>query len=387
MPDRRPRLLLILLLALGGVYLFRNGFAVWPWLSREGDFVHLYRAGAALLAGSSPYASRNLDYPPLMAVLLAPFAALPFDAARIAWFLACHACLLGAAALVIRALGGGRSALLSVAALWALAGTVPENLALGQLNPVLLLLIALAWTGSSTAPGWAAGLKIWPGLLLLDDAARGRYRAFGKGLAVAAACVVVPLLLFAAFLPPPHLPAATSYWAGTPATLCVSLPALALRLADRPDPQGPPPLDWQRGNVPEALRLAPARRALSIGVSLATLALGLLALWRRRGGDRPATLAALTVLATLAAPISWYHYQLFQLPGLALLAARRPAWPSRAGVALLAAGLTRSEVRDLLLAGGTAGAALRYGAALVLLQAALFAWLVREAATAPAPSS
>lgn len=63
-------------------------------------------------------------------------------------------------------------------------------------------------------------------------------------------------------------------------------------------------------------------------------------------------LAAAVSLALAASPISWYHYQLLQLPGLALLACR---WTARAttwrqvlfgllALAALADGLTRTDL-------------------------------------------
>jgi hypothetical protein len=56
-------------------------------------------------------------------------------------------------------------------------------------------------------------------------------------------------------------------------------------------------------------------------------------------------MAAAVSLALLASPISWYHYQLLQLPGLALLARRWASRPVRLlGLAALAAGLTWTQV-------------------------------------------
>ncbi len=65
-----------------------------------------------------------------------------------------------------------------------------------------------------------------------------------------------------------------------------------------------------------------------------------------------AAMAAATSLALVASPISWYHYQLLQLPGIALLARRwaarpasRPWWLLRLlGLAALAFGLTWTQV-------------------------------------------
>lgn len=389
MPSRHGAWLLLAVFL--GIYGWRNGLVVWPWLFQTGgDFGNYWRAAGEILEGRSPFTS-TFDYPPLIAFLLLPLGALTLDAARVAWFLISHACVLGAAAVLWRPLGGDVRALAVLGAVWACGGTLQENLALGQVNPLLLLLLALAIRWELDRPGRAAaalglgaGLKLWPGLLFLQHLARGRFRALAVDVIATALCVGVPLLLIVTFLPPPHLPQGTGYWMGTPAPLNVSLPALALRLT-YPIDDGDLPHDWKTGNT-VALHLDPHRRRLSVAVSLTALALGLGALalvrWGRRrpDGERWA-LAALTALAVLVAPISWYHYQLFQFPGLSLLGIaylHRRAWLPMAGLVALAAGLTRREVRDLLAGDGGGERLLAMGAVIVLLNTILFMLLLRE---------
>ncbi len=103
-----------------------------------------------------------------------PLASLPVDTARVVWFAASQAALLGSFWLMLRVLGGGTAALAAVAAVWIVGGTVQENLVLGQVNPFLLLAIALAlWLlparprTAAAVIGVAAALKVWPALLLL----------------------------------------------------------------------------------------------------------------------------------------------------------------------------------------------------------------------------
>lgn len=385
----------LLLTAALGVYLYRNGAAVWPYLERTpGDFGNYFRAASELLGGRSPFLP-HFDYPPLLAFLLTPFATLGLYGARVAWFFASHACLLGAALLFVRPAGNDRAAWIAVAAVWALSGTVAENLALGQIQPFLLLLLAAASrfdgehpSRAAAALGLATALKLWPGLLLVRFLAGWSLRPLSVGIAVAALGIFVPLAALRLLWPPPHLPTRGGYWLGTPASLNFSLPALALRASD-PErvTDAPPPLSWQQGNNPEIFALAPERRRLSAAVSVATLAVGLLAIGlaaRRglaRGGEEngPWILAALTALATLASPISWYHYQIFQLPGLALLAAafvRRRSWMALAALVALAMGLTRQEVRHFFLGAGTAGEILTAGAVVVGCNVLLVGWLV-----------
>jgi alpha-1,2-mannosyltransferase len=387
------------------VYLYRTVFIVWPFLFQTpGDFGYYRQAAAAILDGATPFA-HSFDYPPLFPLLVTPLARLPLGTARIAWYLLSQGCLIGAAACLVKPLGGDPAALAAVAAVWAAGGTLPENLVLGQVNPLMLLLVALAWRWDAERPGraagaigLAAGIKVWPGLLLAAYLGRERRRALGIGLAVAAAAVVLPWLLLTALTAPPHLPASGEYWMGTPAPLNLSLPAAALRGTYPPRKMGEDPLpgDWLAGNNPAELHLTPWRRRLSVWVALLALAAGLFALALRGGWDRAEprdrlfVLAALTALATFASPISWYHYQLFALPGLALLAAtalRRRALLPLAGAAILLAGLTHTELIRRLAGGPEERAILLVGIAVPLLAAALFAALVAGIGRARIPEA
>lgn len=351
--------------------------------STAGDFGNYYQAGAALLAGESPFGVAKFNYPPLLAFLVAPLALLPLATARWVWFLISQLCLLGAAWLTWRWLveerrtseaaepsqdrGKAKGAAGVVLAVWSLAGTLPENLVLGQINPVLLLLLAgalRAWHSRShhgparagLLVGVAAALKLWPGALALGFVwappklgARRRVRALSVFLATSGALLLGPWLLLQLTLPPPHLPTAAGYWRGTPAPLNVGLPAVALRLADAPEDRGALPQSWVLGHDVEALRLSAAEGAISVAVAVAVLLVGLLAIWRLGGrSGTPSSLppAALLSLCLLASPLSWYHYQLLHLPVLAWLAhrwwrRRRPL--ALVGLALLGTGLTRGQ--------------------------------------------
>jgi hypothetical protein len=139
-----------------------------------------------------------------------------------------------------------------------------------------------------------------------------------------------------------------------------------------------------------------AGAALSLAVAGATLlgGLALLLAGRRRDPSAEASqwaIAAALSLAILASPISWYHYQLLQIPGVTLLLASAAGSRARtvarwvAALSLLAAmtsahrwgfgayaarwGWTGERPVTLLLA-TTAGP---------LLGAALSAWLIAEA--------
>lgn len=344
-----------------------------------GDFGNYHAAARAIAAGRSPYTVHNFDYPPLLALVALPLAPLSPEDARWIWLGLSQLALLAAAVLTWRAAGGGGRAAVFVALLWCLGGTLQENLVLGQIHPLMLTLLAGALVlagrrsprdASRTGAliGVAAALKLWPGVLLGQLVLRRRIRPSVVGAATALLLVAGPLLLFAVVLPPPALPASAGYWMGTPAPLNVSLPANVLRLVDWPDAgsadarpgKSRMPHSWRHGDNPKALRLPAGRARLSVLTSLLSLAGGawlLARALRRAPPDDPRTdrlgLAALTALALLASPISWYHYQLFQLPGLALLGteiAQSPEngdpWrraPALGAWALLVVVLTRTQ--------------------------------------------
>src|SRR4051794_18467944 len=200
-----------LIAGLIGVFLYRSLWLPLSVLNRyEADFHHYYNAAAQVLAGLSPYSARGFDYPPLTPLIVVPVAWLPYPQARVVWLLVNWLCLTAAGGLLVRILGGDRGALLTVAALWALSGTVAENLVLGQVNPLLLFLLVLAWWGISrnrgsvaaVAIGLATALKLWPGVLLLALAPHWRRVAGG----LAAGLGFFPLSPPPPLLPPPPPP-------------------------------------------------------------------------------------------------------------------------------------------------------------------------------------
>ena len=321
-------------------------------------------------------------------MLLAPFALLPLDEARIAWLLLSMAAVLAAMLATWRLAGGDVTAACAVGGVLALDGTALPNLAVGQTNPFLLLLVAMALLLFQTRPRWAAAaiglaaaLKLWPGLLLLSwppglagrdaaaDPARGgplrrwlgseASRCWRSGLASWALFIVLPWAVLFLFTTPPHLPVSHGYWLGTPAVLNFSAPAAVLRASYDWEPGAPLPHDWEAG-VSATWVLSRERQGIAVATSLLILAAGLaVILWRRwrldregsgraRGDATPGsdTVIALVALALVAAPISWYHYQVLQLPAFALAfagALRARRWAAALAIALLALALTRHE--------------------------------------------
>ncbi len=330
-----------------GFYVGRNVVAASARVGHgPSDFAHYYRAARATLEGESPYSVRGFLYPPPALLPVLPLAAWDEATARRSWFWISQLLLAVAAVTVWRRLGGGASATLAVVLAWSLTGTVAENLVLGQINPVLLILItaamivpAAAASRSAALVGVAGAIKIWPGLLLVEPLLKRRWRACAAGCAVAAALLVGCTAALAVLRPPPFLPQATGSWAGSPAFLNLSLPATALRLADAPVDWRQMPQSWLVGNRLEDVKLSGAAAVLSLTAALLTLGGGLLLIFRSVRPETPRlpVSAALIALALAAAPVSWYHYRLLHLPGLAWLTLVLINRRDHRGLALLAA--------------------------------------------------
>lgn len=334
---------------------------VVPYLPQSGgDFENLHRGAASLVAGGSAFSRPELDYPPLVPVLLAPLGWLDLAVARQVWFALSILAIASAMVLLFRLAGRDSAAATAVAVVLAVEGSSVPNLGLGQVHPLLLLILAGALIAFERHPGRAAGalglaaaLKIWPGLLYLafvTASQAARWRAARAAAVAALLLVALPFGLLVAATPPPHLPLAHGYWLGTPAMLNFSAPAAVLRASYGWQPGSRLPADWVEG-VTAAWRLAPGGQRISVTVSLLVLATGLLAIHLRLArrpalATGPAVASALVALALVAAPISWYHYQLLQLPAfvLALAAAvRARRWLSVVALGTLLAVLTHHE--------------------------------------------
>jgi hypothetical protein len=306
-------------------------------LSRPSDFTLYYQAAQDVLAGRSPFVTEGYIYPPLLACLLTPLATLSYVAARWVWFLFSQACLLAAAWLMWRSLDRDWAAACSIAFVWALGGAAVESLALGQLGPLLALLLAVAYTQRGWRPATAAGfglaLKFIPGVLAAALLLRRDWRGLAVFAGVALALLALPWAFTACCLDGPKTPAGTDTWTGTPATMSWSLPSMVLRILDPPTPGAASlPRDWETGNDLPHLRLTATRRWISIGVALATLLAGLTLLavvmkGRLSSDQSPFAMAALISLSLAAAPVGWTHYQVMQYPGVALLLCY--AWQKR----------------------------------------------------------
>jgi hypothetical protein len=139
------------------------------------DFAHYYTFATVVARGLDPFtpadvaqvdallhirrAAGGADYPPLFYLLMRPWTWLPFHAAAILWLLVSQACLAGAVALCIRGAGTPSPVRLTMALFVVLHfQPIRENLALGNSNMVLLLLMTAAWWGLRHDRLWVTAL-------------------------------------------------------------------------------------------------------------------------------------------------------------------------------------------------------------------------------------
>lgn len=314
-------------------YIHETVATVIPELSHPSDFSPYYQAAQNVLAGHSPFVTQGYIYPPLLAYLLTPLAVLSYVGARWVWFLFSQACMLAAAGLMWKSMvrdgvHGGIAAC-SIAFVWASGGAAAESLALGQLAPLLVLVLAIAYTQrdwrSAASAGFGLALKFIPGVLAAALLLRRDWRGLLILAGVALALLAIPWSYTACCLDGPKAPAGTDTWTGTPATLSWSLPSVVLRILDPPTAGAAHlPRDWETGNDLPDLRLPANSRWISIDVALATLLGGIAILAFATNGalsdaQLPFAMAALTSLSLAAAPVGWTHYQVMQYPGIALL--------------------------------------------------------------------
>ncbi len=316
-------------------YLLANVLRLQPGLGLPSDFDHYYQAGHQLLHGASPYHDPLFLYPPLVAFASTPLALTDPLTARGIWFLASHLILLAAAVLIWRYLGRGLAMACWIALVWAGGGAAGETLALGQIGPLLVLLLTLAYTTRGTTCGICAGfgaaLKFIPGVLAFPLALARDWRALGSMAAATAMLLLLPALALRQF-EGPQSPAGSGFLLGTPAILSWSVPSTVLRALDPPQTGARVPPNWEFGNQVTSLNLSIDHRLAATGSSLLILAsAAILLAWRTRGQiaaeHLPLAMAGCLSAALAAAPVCWAHYQVLQYPGVALLLGR--AWTLR----------------------------------------------------------
>jgi alpha-1,2-mannosyltransferase len=277
-------------------------FAVLPlvlmpllWHAAGADYLWDFRkaflpAGRAILDGDSPYphslsalsSSAEYVYPPLVAVLMAPFTLLPLQLAE-AIFVALS---LAAPALALWLLRVRDWRCYGIVYLWPpLIGGV----SLGTLSPLLALAVAAAWRWRRSTPALGvavtgavvAKLFLWPLLVLF--AAGGRWRAAIVSLAAGAL-------------------AALASWALIGFAGLSDYPRLLQELSRLEAPSG-------YGPTSLALSLGLSRNlALGVGVAVGAPLLVAAAVLVRRPTGQVGALACAVAAAFALSPIVWLHY-------------------------------------------------------------------------------
>ncbi|MCO5165975.1 MAG: DUF2029 domain-containing protein [Planctomycetes bacterium] len=310
----------------------------------KGDTRFYVRAAERFVAGAPLYraedgATTSYTYPPPFAAACVWTLALPYPAVRVAWLALMTACALGAAAVALRWLReagprGGRPHLLLLLALLPLLRFGMNDLAHGQTNWLLALLVpaALLWLqrGRDLRAGAFLGAALvikptaWP--LLAWVALSGRGRALA-GLASAAVVAMLPVV--ARYGPAGALGEVGAWLEASPrfadlealAPGNASLASTLNRLLSG--------TTTKAGLEPLLLALDPAATrpwARAAAVLIVAAAFAWLLARRRR---EPLAPAALLPLAALLSPVTWKAHLVGLLP--ATLVAARPLAEGSAG--------------------------------------------------------
>ena len=294
------------------------------------DFAAYHAAALDLAAGRSPYDPQMLagpipsqgevlyKYPPLLAQVLTPLAALPLNAAAAIWLVAQGLMILAGVWLAARAGGAAQSAEtlagVAVAAMFFLPCF--DTLWKGNVSGVLALAVGVAIAGGAAGGFGAAAaalVKTTPVVLLLPAIAAGR----GSWLGMAAWLPMVALSIVAS-------PGAWHDFVRVLPNLVTGASVYATNVA----PHSLVAFAW-----PAAPALVEAVRLAALGAGGAALLRA--ALLARRPGRWPAAVTLAVAALLLLPSATWYHYLAVVLP---VAAFHWPRLPARGRVGLLAAG-------------------------------------------------
>jgi alpha-1,2-mannosyltransferase len=300
--------------------------ALLGWLQwrgvRGGIWVDLdvYVMGARnLLEGGDLYADATavdlrFTYSPFAAALFVPLAFLPIGVARAMLTVLSLAALLVTISVVARRLELRPWATVWLVVAAAALEPVLRNLLLGQVNLVLmalvivdLLVLPARWRGLLI--GFAAGIKLTPGVFIVYFVLRKDWPSLGRSAIGLAVSVVVGWALAPA--------SSVAFWGGgflglgkfgpdaVVGTDNQSLLAAALRLLGRPE-------------LPLGAQTAIALAGIALGAAAARRSL------RDPGSNSEvAAVAWIAIGGLLASPVSWSHHWVWILVALAVFTARR----------------------------------------------------------------
>jgi hypothetical protein len=211
--------LFLALVILFSLFRYLYTLAVLLWEAPFIDFAHYYTYATVVRLGRNPFdletvaqvdallairrAGAGANYPPLFYALMLPWTLMAFRPAAVMWFFLSQVCVFGALALCLRRFELpspiGVAATLFVAFSYQ---PLVENLALGQINPMLLLLVTLAWWGARAGRPWVAAVsvalcpfvKVQYALLLPALWWMGQRRVLGRALLLVVAGLVFGLV-------------------------------------------------------------------------------------------------------------------------------------------------------------------------------------------------
>jgi hypothetical protein len=323
-----------LVFAAGIVLVLAAAYLVWVRKDMS-DLRVPIRAGQRLLAGETLYRASDghlqFKYSPPSAILFIPLSLVPYESAKLVWYVLEIACLTGVCVLSRKILSVEKKKLLPFLALTflVLLKFLGREIELGQINiPILFLLILMLWlliVKREIAAGLAWGLSLFfkPYALIFLPylVIKKRTKAAVSGLGLFAAGLAVPAI----FLGFRGNLAVLTEW---PATLSRSTRGL-LAVYDNASLTG------------FLLKAFPALsiRAAAAAVGLAALAAALGVLWLiGRGaavvgdGWHPEALegAVLLILMPLLSPLGWNYNYLYSWLAVMLIisvfSALPPAW-------------------------------------------------------------
>jgi alpha-1,2-mannosyltransferase len=282
------------------------------------DFLVYRQAGLDVSDGLSPYRDTGglpFTYPPLAAYLASPFAWLPEQVGSSLFACANLAAYTLVVTLVARRLGMPRAHLLRWLAGGLTLAPVERHLALGQVNLLLMGLVAvdllvMPHRATGVLIGLAAAIKVVPGVFVIVLLLRGERASAVRAIGTAAALTGLALLAD---------PAASSRY-------------FASLLWDPTRVGGVTYPDNQSvvGVVARAMATNTPPAWVTLPVEVLVLTLGVLAARRSLASkDEVGALVCLAIGALLASPVSWSHHWVWIVPAA--------MWLSRQGHARLAA--------------------------------------------------
>jgi hypothetical protein len=320
-----------------GFSLDQSGNRVWGSKIHRCDFTVDTAAGQAVLDGSDIYQAHNIRgwyyiYPPLFAVLMAPFALLPTFWAALAWY-GLSVVLIAwtvkmCVSLVKDALHvkGDPLALLALPPLLVLFPLM-SALARGQTTPILLWLVTAglvyAWKGQNVrgAICFAGGilLKVFPAVLLAYFVWRRRWRFVAATLAATAVgAFIIPAAVYGWHRNIDYLKA----WGNT-----IGKPALEAESERADNPlygqllNSQLPRNQSLSAVLTRLTGNPGARWIGMAVGAIMAAVILLLGQRAKSSNEIHVLSAAVAWMLLIPPVSWAHYFMLLLLPLTTLVA------------------------------------------------------------------